>query len=173
MSGYFGYSMSTNAVDAYENGEKPLSKWTKRDILSCLDMEAMSLNCNEDNLRSAPAAVLKDLCLSYSSWHHTGSFYNQTEFYIFDATKVEQLTDEELDYAIQTYADQKAKPTSSQKWECAFLEWSGSKKHPKATEVVEVGIVKGEWFIRSDGTKKKTSARGFRFIKQIQEEGKE
>jgi len=29
MSGYDGYSMSNNAVDAYENGEKPISKWTK------------------------------------------------------------------------------------------------------------------------------------------------
>lgn len=29
MAGYSGYSMSNNAVDAYESGEKPRSKWTK------------------------------------------------------------------------------------------------------------------------------------------------
>lgn len=33
MAGYSGYSMSNNAVDAYENGEKPYSKWTKQDLL--------------------------------------------------------------------------------------------------------------------------------------------
>lgn len=28
MAGYKGWAMSNNAVAAYENGEKPLSKWT-------------------------------------------------------------------------------------------------------------------------------------------------
>ena len=32
MAGYCGYSMSNNAVDAYNNGEKPISKWKKQDI---------------------------------------------------------------------------------------------------------------------------------------------
>lgn len=31
-SGYSGYSMSNRAVDAYEDGEMPLSKWTKKII---------------------------------------------------------------------------------------------------------------------------------------------
>ena len=31
-SGYSGYSMSNRAVEAYESGEKPLSKWTKTEI---------------------------------------------------------------------------------------------------------------------------------------------
>lgn len=33
MSGYCGYSMSNNAVEAYRSGEKPKSKWTKREII--------------------------------------------------------------------------------------------------------------------------------------------
>ena len=33
-SGYSGYSMSNRAVDAYEDGEMPLSKWTKKMIIS-------------------------------------------------------------------------------------------------------------------------------------------
>lgn len=32
-NGYRGYSMSNNAVAAYEDGEKPLSKWSKSDII--------------------------------------------------------------------------------------------------------------------------------------------
>ena len=33
MSGYNGYSMSNNAVEAYDSGKKPFSKWTKLDFL--------------------------------------------------------------------------------------------------------------------------------------------
>ena len=33
-AGYHGYSMSNNAVAAYDNGEMPLSKWTKSAILN-------------------------------------------------------------------------------------------------------------------------------------------
>lgn len=36
MSGYRGYSMSNNAVAAYEEGKKPLSKWFKSEILDSL-----------------------------------------------------------------------------------------------------------------------------------------
>lgn len=37
MAGYNGFSMSNNAVAAYEDGEKPLSKWTKADIYMTRD----------------------------------------------------------------------------------------------------------------------------------------
>jgi len=33
MSGYKGYSMSNNAIAAYNEGEKPKSKWTKTEIV--------------------------------------------------------------------------------------------------------------------------------------------
>ena len=36
MAGYNGWSMSNNAVAAYEDGEKPLSKWTKADIFDAI-----------------------------------------------------------------------------------------------------------------------------------------
>ena len=47
------------------------------------------------------------------------------------------------------------------------MEWSGTRAHPKATEIIEEGVVKGDWFFRKDGSKKKTSANGFRFIEKI------
>lgn len=30
MAGYHNYSMSNNAVDAYQDGLMPISKWTKK-----------------------------------------------------------------------------------------------------------------------------------------------
>ena len=64
-------------------------------------------------------------------------------------------------------SEEKRREPAEERWKCAFLEWSGSRKHPKATELVEEGIVKGQWFYRQDGSKKKTSANGFRFIEKV------
>ena len=37
MAGYDGYSMSNNARAAYTNEEKPLSKWTKSELLDGIE----------------------------------------------------------------------------------------------------------------------------------------
>lgn len=170
MAGYNGWSMSNNAVEAYSNGEKPLSKWTKADIFDTIEEQKIKLKCSIDKLRKLPVKILKDICLTYSSWHHTSNHYNKTDFYSLDADRIENLTDDKIEELLSDYkADKKAesKPLE-EKWECAFLEWSGSRKHPVATEVIEEGTIKGDWFYRKDGSKKKTTANGFRFIKQIQ-----
>lgn len=57
MAGYFGYSMSNNAVEAYENGSKPFSKWTKADILELIEDENLELNCSIDKLKKVPVKI--------------------------------------------------------------------------------------------------------------------
>lgn len=170
MAGYNGWSMSNNAVAAYEDGEKPLSKWTKTDIFDAINKQEVELKCSIEKLKKLPVKVLKEVCLTYSSWHHTSNHYNKTDFYSLDVDRIENLTDDKIKELLLDYKTGKkveSKP-SEEKWECAFLEWSGSRKHPVATEVIEEGIIKGNWFYRKDGSKKKTTANGFRFIKQIQ-----
>lgn len=49
-----------------------------------------------------------------------------------------------------------------------YLEWSGTRNHPKATDVEEWGTIKGNWFYTDRGTKKSITARGFNIL----EEGK-
>lgn len=39
MAGYYNYSMSNNAKDAYSSGEMPYSKWTKSEMLNRLSNE--------------------------------------------------------------------------------------------------------------------------------------
>ena len=81
------------------------------------------------------------------------------------------MTDDKIEELLLDYKKEKrmeSKP-SEERWECAFLEWSGTRKHPVATEVIEEGIIKGNWFYRKDGSKKKTTANGFRFIKKFEE----
>ena len=80
MAGYCGYSMSNNAVDAYNNGEKPISKWKKQDILSGIQELDIDLQCDFAKLQKAPVKFLKELCLYQSSWHHTSSYYNELIF---------------------------------------------------------------------------------------------
>lgn len=170
MAGYNGWSMSNNAVAAYEDGEKPLSKWTKTDIFDAINKQEVELKCSIEKLKKLPVKVLKEVCLTYSSWHHTSNHYNKTDFYLLDVDRIENLADDKIEELLLDYkTGKKAESKSSEeRWKCAFLEWSGSRKHPVATEVIEEGIIKGNWFYRKDGSKKKTTANGFRFIKQIQ-----
>lgn len=74
-SGYKGWSMSVRAASAYSDGEKPLSKWSKSDILSGYS-ENMAQQLKRFNL-----ATLKHNCLEYTCWHHTSKFCNKTDFY--------------------------------------------------------------------------------------------
>ena len=172
MAGYNGFSMSNNAVAAYESGEKPLSKWTKADIMDAIENaireEELTLNCSMEKLKKTPVKILKSVCLHCSSWHHTSNHYNKTDFYSLDVDSIAELTDEKIDRIIENHKEDKSTELTEERWKCAFLEWSGTRKHPKATEIIEEGIIKGDWFYRADGSKKKTTANGFRFIEKIQ-----
>lgn len=174
MAGYDNYSMSNNAIKAYEDGEKPLSKWRKTDIIEEIEFLVeegeIELKCSMNTLKKASLQTLKQICLVMSSWHHTSSHYNRTDFYYIDTFMVSLLTDEDIKRVEQDNREKRAKqqPTE-EKWKCTFLEWSGSRNHPKATEKTEVGIIKGEWFFRANGKKKSINANGFRKIEKISE----
>ena len=96
MAGYNGFSMSNNAVAAYEDGEKPLSKWTKADIFGAIEEQEVELKCSIEKLKKLPVKVLKEICLIYSSWHHTSNHYNKTDFYSLDVDRIENLTDDKM-----------------------------------------------------------------------------
>ena len=75
MAGYRGYSMSNNAVSAYDDGEKPLSRWSKSDVISAIADE-LGVNESDIELKYPYRYYLKR-----TSWHHTSSKYNKTDFY--------------------------------------------------------------------------------------------
>lgn len=54
MAGYNGWSMSHNAVTAYAGGEKPLSKWTKTNILNEIKKQEVDLKCSMEKLQKLP-----------------------------------------------------------------------------------------------------------------------
>lgn len=82
QSGYVGTSMSVRAKAAYESGEMPMSKWTRGAIISaikdyCADFD---LAYNSE-IETMSRAKLAEAYLEYKSWHHTGRFARETEFF--------------------------------------------------------------------------------------------
>lgn len=82
QGGYVGASMSVRAKTAYESGEMPMSKWTRGAIISairdyCADFD---LAYNPE-IETMSRAKLADTYLEYKSWHHTGRFARETEFF--------------------------------------------------------------------------------------------
>lgn len=93
MAGYRSYSLSNNAVAAYDAGEKPKSKWTKRTILSLCGEKA-------DMLAALTVDELRKMLLKYSGWHHTSCRYNCTEFFAFSEEALANITKEDVAAAI-------------------------------------------------------------------------
>lgn len=158
MAGYDNYSMSNNAVAAYQTGEKPKSKWTKKEIIEELRNQTEDLKVGINTLEKLPVSTLREIALVQSSWHHTSSHFNRTYFYMVDASRI---TEEDL------IAEPKG-VIGEIRVKAHYLEWSGTRNHPKATDVEERGTIKGNWFYTDRGTKKSITARGFNIL----EEGK-
>lgn len=170
-SGYAGYSMSNRAVEAYEDGEKPLSKWRKADIIEALedlikDQELIKL------VKKVDLATLKDKLLVYSSWHHASSMCNKTDFYKLDIEFVENLKKEDVKKMIEIKPKNKEVKENVYFGNFKYLEWSGSRKHPKATEktledvkIVEKGCFYHVYSKDNDFIiKKKINSNGTRLI---------
>lgn len=82
QSGYAGASMSVRARQTYESGEMPMSKWTRGAIISaikdyCADFD---LAYNPEIESKSRTQLVGDY-LEYKSWHHTGRFARETEFF--------------------------------------------------------------------------------------------
>jgi hypothetical protein len=78
MAGYDGYSMSNSAVAAYNSGERPWSKirplvagWlVKKGLFKTRRVATAALDCQRERGN-----------IHRSSWHHTSSKYNRTDFF--------------------------------------------------------------------------------------------
>ena len=166
-SGYHGFSMSNRAIEAYNNGEKPFSKWTKQDILDVIEeYKQESDDSTVYELANVRAGVLKAHLLHKSSWHHTGKFCNCTDFYSIDFDLIDSLDLK----TVKEWQLEKIKKEVEQikKYECIYLEWTGTRKHPKANEVKAKGIIKGNWFYPdNENFKKSINANGFKILKEL------
>ena len=91
--GYVGHSMSERAEEAYEDGEMPKSKWTKKAMLRAIEdyLNEMDRVCELD-LGNLKKAELFERFFDYSSWHHTSYMFNETDFYSIDEVAIEEAS---------------------------------------------------------------------------------
>ena len=127
--GYVGYSMSKNAADAYDSGEKPRSKWTKAEMLSLLE------DINPEILEKAKSLSVKELrniFLISKGWHHTSKYFNTTDFYAFDFEKAEEMKPEDMPEHTK-----EAKPAHKRYLgQFRYTVWDGTRNHPKAHDYI-------------------------------------
>lgn len=170
MAGYSGYSMSNNAIAAYDDGEKPLAKWTKIEMLEEIErkIEEEETSLDFETIKKLHKEELKDIFLIYSSWHHTSKMYNRTEFF---EISIDDVTNEKIQEAILERAE-KPKPTKKEVIpffyaDVIFKEWEGSKKYGKFIEIESQAIIQGNnAFLLPYGNRKMVSGKYFKIKKQ-------
>ena len=89
-SGYIGYSMSRRAAEAYEAGEMPKSKWTKKAMVAAIQSycDEFDMLFDPDLLKGMHKDEVFERFFHESSWHHTSKFFNETDFYKLDEDAV-------------------------------------------------------------------------------------
>lgn len=168
-SGYSGYSMSNRAVDAYEDGEMPLSKWTKKMIISEVVKHE---HFTEEELKKYHKNVLAEYFLFESSWHHTSKFCNATDFYSIDEDIAKEGSIKELEEIKKRYTPERKpkkeiKKLEARKAHITYLEWGGTRVHPKATNVDAYAVIIGNWAYLENGKKKSICSNGFKVNKYL------
>lgn len=167
MAGYDGYSMSNNARMAYQGGYKPLSKWTKKDIIAAL-VDDRGEDDFVKKVEKYSVKVLRKVILEVKEWHHTSKEYNRTNFYgIVDTQEFEREVLSDLQNCAEEIEKASAKVEPEERWEAEFAEWSGSRNHPKKTMVTATGTVRRNWFYLDNGGKKRTDGNWFKLLRRI------
>lgn len=140
MAGYNGYSKSNNAVSAESEGRYPASVLAER-------------------LGVATGAIRA--LMETREYHHTGKMYNETMYY--DEEEALEIIDR-----LRAWRPEAAETETREGCTVKYLEWGGTRRHPRATEVVLEGVRaerKGDWWtIYPAGGKpfrKNVKTRGF------------
>jgi len=160
-SGYSGYRMSNRAVEAYESGEKPKTRWTKSEIISEVIKHGVF---KEKDLKTYSREVLVGYFLSYSSWHHTGKYCKETAFYSINSNAELGNLNELEDFYEECEIEKRGfipKRTQIVKAKIGYLEWIGTRKHPVAVELTKYAVIIDGWAYMKDGKKKSTKSNGF------------
>lgn len=149
MAGYFNHSMSNNALAAYSGGLRPISKWTKKDLINqVLGYE----NCvfSRADLESCSLQALKHYLLQYEEWHHTSKHFNRTSFY---GINLENAADRTILEAMKSFKPGADTKPASYKGEIKFEEWIGTRNNGRFHTRAALAIVKNNWAYTLKGKK--------------------
>lgn len=166
-------SMSVNAAIAYENGERPISKWRKDDILNGLGRELVAAL----NLDRYPAAFLKEMYLQPVAWHHTSRHYNVTDFYALRQTA--SITQEQALLASRypEWAEEQARMKAVKavreepvKALVRYLVWpkTGGRKKKRPLVREEYAILLPPFAYLASGTRKRLDGSHFEVVQRFE-----
>lgn len=99
QNGYIGSSMSVRAIEAYNQGEMPKSKWTKSAMLEAI---AYAIQENDFEITDEQWVNIQKLnkesifnnFFEWSSWHHTSKYANETDFYSVNEGALDDVVEE-------------------------------------------------------------------------------
>ena len=164
--GYIGQRMSERAAEAYDIGEKPFSKWTKSEIIGRLQklIDSGELESSEDDMKRIKrltSKTVKYAFLKKSSWHHTGKYFKETDFYdiVDDFSKINLDDLEQMDRYIRSKMKEEKAAKSAEKYAIITYYWTenrGSKKWPRIYELQQnfLAKIRGKAAIISKGWQK-------------------
>jgi len=148
MAGYnYAEGMSNNALHAYQEGRKPLSKITLADLR----------RVGWQGTKKKALALAKAGFWKSSEYHHSGgTWYNKVDFFnpqdLIDAGEPPILKDE------PAACDEKRRVKGS------FPIFGGSRKRPKYLgEQTFKGTLCGNWIRLDDGRKKKADGNNIKW----------
>ena len=171
--------MSERAAAAYDMGEKPFYKWTKSDIIELLK-EAMDSGeykaTNEDieRIRKLKAETVKIGLLRKSSWHHTGKYYKETNFFdIVDFSKIDIDFLEEMDELTRAKLKEMKKGKNADKYAIITYYWTenrGSKKWARIYECQQnfLAKIKGKAAIIAKGWQKDKKVYNYSIVHEFE-----
>lgn len=161
MAGYADdFSMSNNAIDAYDRGLRPRSKWGKADILDALPANARAYL----QLDGYPLEFLREYFLVAEEWHHTSKLYNKTEFFRPGIDDWIDDTPEDVQdlYRVWLQRHQKAqaaKTAAPRKARVTYTHWIDKRTHKTVTEYA---LVRGSWIYTQSGLRKRADGTNIR-----------
>jgi hypothetical protein len=166
-NGYDRWSMSNNARIAYKNGEKPLSRWTKSELINEIEAARKAgsiVTASQEVIKRAPVRLLKQHFLHQTSWHHTGSKFNRTPFYSLNLDALAHIDESFL----QPIQEEKTKP-DPERWLCSWTEWEKKSRfgRPQPVEYRSEGTILNNTFTADDGTRKMITGKSFRKIMRL------
>lgn len=143
--------MSNNAVNAYGQGLKPLSKITNSDL------KENNIELTLDQFKQAAKLQL----IFPAEWHHTGKGFNQTNFYNLPEIS-EYLKQHPIDVSKLNETLQENQNEVRVRGE--YAEWGGSLRKPKFMGwKAFIGTKKGNWIFLDNGGKKKADSKWIKF----------
>lgn len=174
--GAYGNSMSKRAQEAYKNGEKPWSKWTKKDIVE--KVEEKTKNAELINLvKTCNTDVLRTVLLFNSSWHHSSPRYNQTIFFVVKNFELEGEEKIIIDLQRVKAEDKKKreeakknKQIEAENITCyrAYVKYKLSNT-TSSWYNREVGIIQGNWCYLQDGHRRSLKSKYFEVLERYED----